>query len=238
MRVAIVEDDTAYAQRLLLYLQRFSQENQVKISHRIFCDGRELIRSYCHDWDLILMDIEMPLLDGLSAAHQIRDIDCDVQIIFITSMAQYAINGYEVAALDYVLKPVNYSAFSMKLRRAWQIIQKNLGQSLLLRGVDGQQKVLLRDIHYIEVCNHTIRYHTGSKIFAATGSKSIKALAEEFFSIGFALCNQCYLVNLRYVDRLEKDMVYVGDTPLKISRARQKEFTTALMNYLGGGKNR
>ena len=116
LHIAIVEDEDACARQLEEYLQRFQEENGIQISVERFADGMELTERYHPGWDLILLDVEMPRLDGISAAAEIRAQDSAVQMIFITNMAQYAIKGYEVDALDYVLKPVSYYAFSLKLQ--------------------------------------------------------------------------------------------------------------------------
>ena len=93
-------------------------ENGVSIELNIFTDGKQIVFDYEPVYDIILMDIEMPGLDGMSAAEKIRETDRDVIIIFITNMAQYAIKGYQVRARSYILKPVNYYSFEMELKEA------------------------------------------------------------------------------------------------------------------------
>ena len=87
-----------------------------------FSDGDEIALGYKGGYDLILMDIEMTFLDGMSAAEEIRRADPEVLIIFITNSPQYAIKGYAVQALDYILKPLSYYAFCQRMnhvRSCW-----------------------------------------------------------------------------------------------------------------------
>lgn len=95
-RFAIVEDDDACAEQLQKYLAQYAGENALEIRTDRFYDGLNFAEDYKARWDLIFMDIEMPLLDGMSAARRIREKDDSVLLIFITNMAQYAIQGYEV----------------------------------------------------------------------------------------------------------------------------------------------
>lgn len=110
-RIAVVEDDAEYIERITRYIERFAQENHLDIQTAAFRDGMEIVMNYHHGWDIIFLDIEMPNLDGFSAAKEIRARDSTVLLIFITNIARYAIHGYEVEALDFILKPVSYEQF-------------------------------------------------------------------------------------------------------------------------------
>lgn len=120
IRVAIVEDEEAVREQLLGYVQRYTRQYGTTFEVRTFSDGVEILEGYRPVYDLILLDVEMKHLDGMETAQRIRALDSDVMIVFITNMAQYAIKGYAVGALDYVLKPVPYlrSPSSFKRRRS------------------------------------------------------------------------------------------------------------------------
>ena len=118
IRIALVEDDPAYAEQLTSYLREYEKESKERISVQTFSDGEDIVTEYRADYDIILMDVEMKFMDGMSAAEEIRKMDTEVVIIFITNMPQYAIQGYRVDALDYVLKPVSYFAFTQRIDRA------------------------------------------------------------------------------------------------------------------------
>lgn len=132
IRIAIVEDDASYRKQITEYLERYENENKEKIELSVFKDGDEIIENYKPAYDIILLDIQMQFVDGITAARQIRAVDPDVIIIFITTTPQYAIQGYEVDALDYVLKPVNYFALSQRLNRAVERMNKRRTVHLMI----------------------------------------------------------------------------------------------------------
>ena len=118
IRIAIVEDEAAVRQQLEGYVQRYTRQYGTEFEVHLFEDGIEILDDYRPVYDLILLDVEMKHLDGMETAQRIRALDNEVNLIFITNMAQYAIKGYAVGALDYVLKPVPYFAFSQQLQKA------------------------------------------------------------------------------------------------------------------------
>ena len=126
-RIAIVEDEAAVREQLAGYVQRYIRQYGTPFEVTEFADGMEILEDYRPQFDIIFLDIEMPELGGMDAAERIRTVDPDVVLVFVTNMAQYAIRGYEVDALDFVLKPVNYYQFSTKLARALQRVQRRKG---------------------------------------------------------------------------------------------------------------
>ena len=118
IRIATVEDDVRDRVALKNHLHRYEKENNQKFSIVEFQDGEDIITNYAAEYDLILMDIEMTFLNGMKAAEKIRELDTDVVIVFITNAPQYAIQGYKVNALDYMLKPISYFSFSETMSRA------------------------------------------------------------------------------------------------------------------------
>ena len=118
IRIAIVEDEDIYADQLSEFVKRYAMEKNTIIRAVRFHDGDEIVHCYSGDFDIILMDIQMRFMDGMSAAEEIRKVDRDVIIMFITNRVDYAIRGYEVDALDYIVKPVSYFSFERKLERA------------------------------------------------------------------------------------------------------------------------
>jgi len=232
MRVAIVEDDLSSQRLLSEHLARFAAESGTDIQITSFSNGMELISSYRAEWDVILLDIEMPVMDGMSAARQIREADKDVFILFITAFAQYAVDSYSVSALDYVLKPVNYYAFSPKLKRIQNLLRQRTDRSIVIRNSDGFLRLPLRDIYYIEILNHALTYHTTHGLRSSTGSTTIKKLEESLSGDGYVRCSQGHLVNLRCVDTVDKESLrLVNGEQIPISRNRRKTFLQAFLNY-------
>lgn len=234
IRIAVAEDSAEDQELLSQHIRCFAEKTDEAVSLSIFHNGMELLEAYRPElWDLVMLDIEMPVLDGLSAAQELRRLDTDILIMFITNMAQYALKGYEVDALDYVLKPLSYYAFALKLKKVQRILREKAGESRMLL-FDGElRRVPVQSILYIEVADHKLCYHTYEGESVVTGS--LKTLERDLAGCHFTRCNNCYLVNLIHVRKVTTDQVWIEDTPLKISRPRRKEFMDALSAYYGGG---
>ena len=118
IQIAIVEDEEIYVKQLTEYIRKYQTEKGRSIKVTVFGDGEDITENYSGGFDIILMDIQMRFMDGMTAAEKIRQMDQKVIIMFITNMIQYAVRGYEVDAMDYVVKPFEYFSFSQKLDKA------------------------------------------------------------------------------------------------------------------------
>jgi len=110
--VSIVEDEREAAALLKSYLERFSCEKGLELHISLFEDGEDILKNYPQKLDILFMDIRLKTMDGLSTAARIREFDSNVILIFVTNMQQLAVRGYEVDALDFMVKPIQYQAFS------------------------------------------------------------------------------------------------------------------------------
>ena len=137
LKVAIAEDEEKYIEEITGYLERYAKESGEEIRKFIFRDGRELIDHY-----------------------ELRKTDRDVVLIFITNLANYAIHGYEVGALDFITKPLSWYTFSLRFRRAAERAAMHRDEEILLAVHEGVEKISVRDIYYVEVQNRFLIYHT------------------------------------------------------------------------------
>lgn len=231
IRIAIVEDELSYALQLQEYLHQYEQDNGESFEISLFSDGDEIVHKYRSNYDIILMDVEMKFMDGMSAAREIRKVDTEVVIIFITNMPQYAIHGYAVDALDYVLKPVSYFAFSQRLSRAIGRMKKRESQSLAVSIKGGTVRLDVSNIYYIESQGHTLIYHTASGVYEASGT--LKEMEEMLGKNNFYRGNKGYLINLAHVEGIKDSYAIVKKEKLLLSRARKKEFMEVLTRYWG-----
>lgn len=232
IRIAIVDDEKEERERLLYFFDQIQTKMQDVLEIELFPSGEQFISDSGKHYDLICLDIDMDGRDGIETAKEIRKSDAEVIIIFITNMAQMAIRGYEVHALDFILKPVNFYSFAMKIQNAFSIIQNKKSKYILVTTASGITKLSSNDLLYAEVNGHYMYYHTSAAIYKQKAS--MKDLEEKLVGLSFKRCNNCYLVNLKYVDGVDKDDLMIQGERLKISRPRKREFLQALANYLGG----
>lgn len=231
IRIALVEDEPSYVDTLREFLARYERERGERLRVSVFSDGDEIALGYRSDYDVILMDIEMRFMDGMTAAEEIRKVDPEVVIIFITNMAQYAIRGYAVDALDYVLKPVSYFAFSQRLERAIGRMKRRARRYMTIAIRGGARKLDISRILYVESQGHNLVFVTDGEEHTATGT--IREVEEKLESFGFFRCNKGCLVNLEHVDGVRDGCAIVGGHALPISRGRKNEFLAALTDYVG-----
>lgn len=230
IRIAIVEDDKNYVEVLKRYIARYEEESKNRFSVTVFQDGEDIIENYSADYDIILLDILMHFTDGMTAAEEIRKNDSEVVIIFITSTPQYVMKGYAVEALDYVLKPINYYAFSQRIDRALGRMERRKKKYLSISQKGRVKKLELSSIYYIEVQDHDLYFHTKEGVFSQRGT--MKEIEQRLAEDGFFRCNKCYLVNLEYVDGFEDSCVIVDGEEILVSRARKKELLDVLNDYM------
>lgn len=169
----------------------------------------------------------------MDAAQEIRKLDSAVQIIFITSLARYAVKSYEVGALDFLVKPVSYFQFAMKLDRAVRVLRRNEDVNLAVPTVRGVKVLPSREITFIEVSDHELIYHTESGEYRVRGS--LGKVEGQLQGRSFLRTAVSHLVNLHYVSEIDGSMMILttGDR-IPISRARKKDVLSGLAKYLGG----
>ena len=233
LSIAIVEDQKEFSDTLLAYLKRYTEETHVGVEAEVFRDGASFIDEYTGRFQIVLMDIAMPHMDGLEAARRLRAVDSVVCLIFITTMSQYAIRGYEVNALDFLVKPVGYDLFRLKLDRARFCLEWSASSTYTILTATGMQKVRLSDIIYIESVKHYLLFHTVGELYKMRGS--MKDIDSGFLSKGFAHISGSVMVNLSYVDAVKGNDVTVRKDTLPLARVYKAEFMKKLASFIGGG---
>ena len=194
---------------------------------------QELLEEYHSDFDVLFLDIQLGMMNGMEAAERIRRLDPRVVIVFVTNLAQYAVDGYEVRALDFILKPVTYPGFQMKFDRICKELSHRLDdRSIFLGNRTNTRRVRIMDILYVEVDDHELIFHLTDGKFCMRGTMS--DMEKKLSPHHFVRCNSYYLVNLKYVDSLRGDTLLVAGNELRISQSRRQAFLTELARYAGG----
>ncbi|HIW03806.1 MAG TPA: LytTR family DNA-binding domain-containing protein [Firmicutes bacterium] len=232
VRIVIVEDEKEQAELLRNYLARYSRETGIVFDVSEYENAMDFLSSYGSGADIVLMDIELPGMDGMAAAARLRERDKSVVIIFVTNMAQFAVNGYKVGALDFLVKPVTYAEFSATMAAAADSLSSGDGEAIAVTAADNVISVQVKSLKYIEVMKHRLTFHTtdGNIISRGTLGEWESRLAR----YDFVKCNSCYLVNLRYVRSVSPDETNVGGDVLRVSQSRRKAYRAAVIAYIGG----
>lgn len=233
IRVAIVEDTKEHADSLNSFLVRFGKERGQEFSVAFFDNGMDFISDYDSRYDIIFMDIEMPHMNGMDCAFRLRDIDKNVALIFVTSMVQYAVKGYEVDAVGYIVKPLVYFPFSVLMGKVIDKINSNSAKEVYIGSGDHVKRISSRELAYVEVMDHYLIYHTTEGEFREIGR--MKDVEEALGECGFFRCSNCYLVNMFFVTEINDTEVTVGKDKILVSRRRKKAFMTAINDFLKRG---
>ena len=231
MRAAIVEDSEKDREALLSGIRRYGQEHGLVIQTDVFLNAENFLESYRAVYDVVFMDIILPGITGMDAAARLRRLDAGVALIFVTDMRRYALQGYKVGAMDYFLKPVSYFDLKMRLDMI-ALSRKKSGDFLTVHVArEGDRRLPLDDIYYIEVMNRDLTYHTSDG--QITERRALKTLEKELAGQGFHRCSASFLVNLKWCQGGAGDTVTVAGEELKISRGMRAEFLSHLKEVFG-----
>lgn len=229
MKITIVDDEEIDSSALESCIQKYSEEYKQTFSIAKYNNVATFLNDY-NDSDVVFLDIAMPVVDGMTAAKKLREIDNDVTIVFVTNMSQMAINGYEVRAFDFILKPLSYKNFSIRFTRILKTIRKNQGKDIWISNKDGKIRINTSKIKYVEIVQHILVFHMENGEYRSTGT--LLSLQEQLKNEPFSMCNRWYFVNLSYVTAIKGQNATLGDTCLQISRAKKKDFLKDINDYI------
>lgn len=233
INVAIVEDTLKDAETLKDYTRRAVDAVNESCEITVFNNAVDFLGGYRGNFDIVFMDIELPDINGMDAAKKLRLLDESVVLIFVTNMAQFAVGGYAVDAMDFMVKPVSYENVCIKISRAIKKIESKREEKLVLPGKSGVTVIMIPQIRYVEIMNHRLTFFTTQGEVAAVGSLS--KIEEKLSKFNFSRCNNYSLINLNFVTKVEDYTVWLDKEMLTVSRARKKPFLKDLADFLGGG---
>lgn len=233
IKIGIVEDEREIFEQEKAFFELFETENEgVKFEIEYFRNASEFFSKYDFSFDAVFFDIDLDGENGMKAAKALRARDKKIIILFITNLAQYALKGYEVDTFDFLVKPVTYNVFRLKIKRLTDRIKArtNDDDELRLKVDNSFYRIKFNEIRYVEVSGHKIIYHTTNGDITAYGS--MKKVESDLIRASFIKCNQCYLVNPAFIVSVEGYVLTVGTEKLQISRPKRKEVMNAMMKYM------
>ena len=248
IRIGIVDDEKQERDQLKQALARFGAENGTELNVQEFDCAAVYLAAQDRNFDILYLDIDMPQMSGMELAEKIRETDQDVILIFCTNLQQFALNGYSVGALGFIVKPIQWYSFHMYLTRALKVLQKRAGQKTAPPHIvvkDGTVTRLLdaAEIAYVEVRQHDLLYNLcggDGKTEIIKNRGSMQEIAAQLTPYGFVRCSASYLVNLRCITAVSRMNVYIGGAALPIGRTYKDAFTEAFSRYMAkrSGKTR
>ncbi len=207
LRIAICDDSATDAAFVESKLNSWAAQRQIAVLATVFPSAESFLFRYAEDksWDILLLDIEMGAMDGVTLAKTIRQNNDSVQIIFITGYPDFAQEGYEVSALHYLIKPVSQDKLFSVLDRAVTNLQKK--ERVLLLPVDGEMvRLPVGEVQYVEAFSHNISITTNGQTLSV---KMPISEIEKVLGAGFIRCHRSYLVGLKHIARISRTEVFM-----------------------------
>jgi len=235
LHIAICDDVKAEIEYLTNLVQDWAASRKVSAMISAYDSAEAFLFSYEVDksCDILLLDIQMKKIDGVTLAKQLRTSGEKMQIVFITGLPDFIAEGYEVSALHYLMKPVSVLKLAAVLDKALSIMDKNKA-STLIETTSGLVRFFLQDIQYAEAFAHTTVIQTAKGSFEA--KISIGKL-EELLGDDFYLVHRSFLVSLRYIRQITKTDVIMDDGKLiPLSRRRYDAVNKAFIRYFKGAE--
>lgn len=232
LHISICDDEKNFVTYLTKLIEQYAIETNKEIKITPYYDGMELIENYDPSIDLIFLDIQMKFVNGLRTAEHIRKMDETVSIIFLTTLTQYSLEGYQYQATNYIIKPIKYIRLKAELDQWLKRHQKDNNPSIVITNTTGKYKIFLKSLSYIETFNRNLLLHTEEENIICY--KNMKEMERELEGKGFARCHTSYLVNLTYIKHINKlEITLITGEMLPISQPKRKEFTKRLTEYWG-----
>lgn len=239
MKVAVCEDEMFWRVQLESMIRRWAEERKIALDLRNFPDGESFWFAYLEerDWDMVFLDIEMRRVNGMQLAEKIRREDEDMVIVFTTGYAEYMSRGYDVGAMQYLLKPVEEGRLTACLDR---VAKRQQEQERKLGFITTDQiRISLppSKIWYVEADGHHCSLYTKQQRYALKMSMTsvLEVLQGE---AEFVRCHRSYLVNLRHVRQIRREEITMDDeSRLPVSRSAYTKVSEAFMRFYSEGRS-
>ena len=233
MKIAICDDELPYLEETERLLKQWADQRGVAITLYRFSNGDDLIQAhqtYC--MDLVILDIIMPLLNGMDTARELRQDHQSVPIIFLTSSREYAVDSYEVKALNYLIKPLEADRLFDVLDDFWETT--HTAREFFAAQTDtGFCRITLEDVDYLEAQNKRVLVSLSNDTDIEI--RELFSKCEKIFTLekGFFKCHRSYIVNLNHVEQFTKTQISTKNgTNIPISRNNYAAFKEAYFSYM------
>jgi len=232
-KIAICDDDVRELAHISNILKRYQDEKKVVLKYETFLNATELLETMRRGtYDILLLDVLMPGINGMQAAREIREFDNEIKIIFLTSSTEFAVESYAVDAHYYLLKPSTAGKLFPILDKLFQDAQK-AEDSLYIKSTSGIMRIPFNRLEFLEVIRKKLYFHLtdGSvkEIYGSLSDFETELLCrEEFIKV-----HRSYIVNMKYIEELEaRGITTYAKQSVPISRLLYKQVRDAYMQYL------
>ncbi len=233
--IGICEDEPTQQIYLEKCIRTWAEAAGCRVVIDIYDSGEQFLFDYedREAFDLLILDIQMGQLNGMEVARKVRRHNRLVKIIFLTGVTDYALEGYEVGAVRYLLKPLKQELLEPLLDTIRQEVQQAAGEAFVFTQNGQTLRIPFRDIVYLEADGHYLSMVTTREQYQ--WKSSFVSVAEEFEAQGFFLLKRGLYVNLEYVNRITKtDCILESGEQLPVSKNRYRQLNEAFISFYRG----
>lgn len=232
VHAAICDDEAAFRSQLKSLLEKHSLSQGYECVIHEYASGEDLLTNLDPRTQLLFLDVGMPGITGIEAARKINEMPQNVTTIFVTSMVQYAIEGYDVHAFAFLTKPIRYSRFSEVVSSALERLSQTGSRRILVKQGQDTFIVPTADIYYVESFAHRMKVSLKERSFMTTSS--MKDFEKDLDGCGFFRTHRCYLVNCRHVTSVHDQRVVLDNgADIPLSKQRRQDFMKTLDRLIG-----
>ena len=232
-KIAVCDDERTMLHQLSSYLTRMQEETGAQYDIFYFTSAEELLASMPANVQVILLDIAMGNMTGMECAKTLRAKDCKADIVFITNMTEYALEGYDVHAFAFIPKPVVYTEFKQKLTACFAHARHESKAIFPVDTAGGKELLPIDEIIFAEVYQHETSFVLSDR--SVTGAIPLSEAEKLLMTYGFFRCHRCYIVNMANIRRIDQDKLTMNNGKvIPVSKHRRKNFLDAFANFMGG----
>lgn len=233
LKLIVCDDEPVICEAIQNMLTRFSEECGIPLDVSTCESGEKLLEMITPDVDILLLDIRMGELSGMDAARKIREKNSNICMIFVTTMTQYALEGYKVHAFGFLKKPLTYAQLRLQMLDAVQMLKSRIPESITVKSGNDTWRLDLDKLYYMEIYGHDIHAVCTDQTITCYGSLS--DFERMLTPKGFYRCHKSFLVNLRYIRQIGMTQIFMTDgSVVPVSKYRKRDLSEAFARYIGG----
>ena len=234
LRFAVCDDDSHSLSHMISLLEDYRLVSPFPFEYASFYSGVELasVLEQGKHFDIYCLDIIMPGFDGIELGREIRNVDKSAQIIYFTSSPEFALDSYSVKAFNYVLKPVSKERLFLVLNDVLEQIQHHEELYIIVKDVQGIQKLLLSNLVYAEAMGRKVLYHLTSGRVLECSSKFSEVCNTLLVHRFFLKPHRSYIVNMNYINTIENTEITLQTfATIPIAQGKSKEIKDCYLSF-------
>ena len=239
IKIAICDDNKSEFNYIAKQIEDYKTMSYVNVKYTYFSNGTELLTQIKSGvfYDLIFLDIIMPDINGIDTAMKIHRYSRITKIIFLTVSSEFAVDSYNVNALDYILKPITAERFAIAIRKFEESRRQFEYETIMIQKKSGVIQIPLYTLCYVEVFDHSIIYHLSDSSIEKCRQSLSEVEDRLKRNSKFFKTHRSYIVNMDYIKRIDiKGITMTNGDVVLLSKSNYKSLTDLFLKYkLEGG---